>query len=1669
MRIIFTLLSLLCCIVISAQNIFNPLDTTARYNATAPLGSTNNPNPAKTGLQKWVSTSTNGVSTTFDASSYKAYFINAAGKRMAFRLKFPKSYSNPDSANKRYPVMMFFHGAGEPGCPDNGGIYNNEKQLLHGGKLFMDRVDNNEFDGFLFYPQAVVTVDCSNYWGTAYDAVLLATLDSLIKYTKVDIDRIFVNGLSDGGRTAWRFARTFPQRVARIAPSSMSAMTSSLSSMIHIPVWFASGGKDTNPSPEQSQETLTIFQNLGGDIKYTLYPDLGHSVWNQHWNEPGYVDFMNGTHKANPLVYFQHYEWCPNAAISAKMGLTPGFYSYEWEKDGVTIARSINGVNTILVAAAVQSFTGNEIIVKQYGSYRARFKRTSSAAFSVWSPKPAVLTTKGVTQTGPITVRGTQSKILPSPDGKTTVTLQLAPGFLNYQWYRVSDNVLVSSVDSFNAPVGTYHARYSEKFGCSTLFSPNFTVLGTSATPKPDAATNLVAVPLSEKSVQLTWENNPSPTINETGFEIYRGTTPGGPYTLIAITATDVLSYQDNNLTPGASYVYIVRAIAETGAAATSNEASSKTIKDATPPTAPLRLEYRGSNQNSVSIRWSASSDNVGVKRYDIFVNGINLYSTTGTSYTVRNLDSLTTYTFTVKAIDAAGNISAPSAQLVAFTHRQGLNFKYVQGSFTSLPNFSTLTAVKQGIVDSVNVGTKIRTQTDNYAILWQGYIFVPESSTYTFETNSDEGSRLYIDQDYSFSAVPLVNNDGIHTATSATGDITLTRGYHKIAVAYFERTGNETMELYWANTTGNLPRRRIADAYFTYANVASTPPLIAPGNLTVTTVDYKSIKIDWSDLSPNETGFELVRSLTSDGTYTPVNTLPANTTTFTNTGLISSTTYFYKIRAIGSENESPFTDYSPATTAAAPGTPVAPTELSADNISTSFISLSWLNNSTNETNLQVWKSTDNINFSLAATLAAKSNTYNDNTVVPFTQYYYYVMGINGNGNGEISNKLAVIAGNNVPVISAINNVFVKTDAVVSQNFTVNDPGDNVTVTIPNKPSFIELQSLGGSNYRIVVSPTVNNIGWFDYAISARDSKGAIATVPFRVSVAYKNTRSVYINFGSDTAPTPWNNWPGVRGANNTLSNLKDETNTNTPFAITTVNAWTDLTQLGHITGNNSGALPDSVLRSGIADSSAIPRQIRISGLNSSMRYNIVFAGSQNEGLNATTEYSVGLQKDTLVSRYNTNLTANINSLTPDINGQILINVRKIAGYNYLNALVIEEYSPAINLLNPINVYAEAADRTVVNVSWSDRTNNESIIDGYELVRAADSLFTNIQATISLPGNTTFYRNTGLNPNTKYWYRVRAKLLSSYSEYSNAATTITPANIVAVNFNVTVSNAAAPWNNTQSSPDVSESFSGLVNQSGIVSGISMRIEQQFNGEFTAGMNTGNNSGIVPDNVMLSNYWIDKTQLAQIRVSGLNHTRRYRFGFIGSSSPNGWYKDNYTATYSINGRTVYLNSWSNNSKIVYIGDVVPDEGGEVLLNFSTTQAAAYAFNAGVLIEDYTDVQGGSALNSVLDETSDTATSLPVEAILKQGRIYPNPFTDIINIDVYNSSTGNKISAEIYDLTGRSIYRKNFSNVSVGNNTLRIDDPSVNLNPGVYIMMVRINGKIYQTSKMVKPKL
>ena len=118
-----------------------------------------------------------------------------------------------------------------------------------------------------------------------------------------------------------------------------------------------------------------------------------------------------------------------------------------------------------------------------------------------------------------------------------------------------------------------------------------------------------------------------------------------------------------------------------------------------------------------------------------------------------------------------------------------GVRFEYYEGTWDSLPDFRTLKPVKEGVVADFLLTP--RGQDDLFSFKYEGYVLIPQSSVYVFYTGSDDGSRLWIDDHQ------VVNNDGLHGLAEKSGSMALAKGYHKIRVAFFERTGNENLVVY--------------------------------------------------------------------------------------------------------------------------------------------------------------------------------------------------------------------------------------------------------------------------------------------------------------------------------------------------------------------------------------------------------------------------------------------------------------------------------------------------------------------------------------------------------------------------------------------------------------------------------------------------------------------------------------------------------------------------------------------------------------------------------------------------------------------------------------------------------------------------------------------------------
>ncbi|KNY25374.1 carbohydrate-binding protein [Pseudobacteroides cellulosolvens] len=141
-----------------------------------------------------------------------------------------------------------------------------------------------------------------------------------------------------------------------------------------------------------------------------------------------------------------------------------------------------------------------------------------------------------------------------------------------------------------------------------------------------------------------------------------------------------------------------------------------------------------------------------------------------------------------------------------------GLDFKYYEGYWNDLTNFSNLSPVSQGVIDNF----KISSNRANYGYTFTGYVNIATSGYYTFYTKSDDGSRLYI------GSRLVVDNDGKHSAQEKSGSIYLAAGKHEIKVNYFNRDGEDVLEVRYSGQ--GITKQLIPDSALFRATASPTP-----------------------------------------------------------------------------------------------------------------------------------------------------------------------------------------------------------------------------------------------------------------------------------------------------------------------------------------------------------------------------------------------------------------------------------------------------------------------------------------------------------------------------------------------------------------------------------------------------------------------------------------------------------------------------------------------------------------------------------------------------------------------------------------------------------------------------------------------------------------------------
>ena len=181
-------------------------------------------------------------------------------------------------------------------------------------------------------------------------------------------------------------------------------------------------------------------------------------------------------------------------------------------------------------------------------------------------------------------------------------------------------------------------------------------------------------------------------------------------------------------------------------------------------------------------------------------------------------------------------------------------------------------------------------------------------------------------------------------------------------------------------------------------------PTPAAPSALAASPASASQINLAWSDNSSNETGFKVERSVSSAGPWGQIGTTAASS--YADTGLTGSTTYWYRVRAYNGAGDSPYSNSTSAATLASVTVPAAPSNLAASAASSSQINLSWLDNSTNETGFKVERAGSSTGpWTQIGTAGAGALSYIDKTgLAASTPYWYRVRAFNTAGDSSYSN-----------------------------------------------------------------------------------------------------------------------------------------------------------------------------------------------------------------------------------------------------------------------------------------------------------------------------------------------------------------------------------------------------------------------------------------------------------------------------------------------------------------------------------------------------------------------------------------------------------------------------------------------------------------------------------------
>lgn len=229
----------------------------------------------------------------------KKEFVLSEGKVLPYRILYPENYDK----SKKYPLLLFLHGAGERGK-------DNEKQLTHGAKLFITEENRKNFPAIIIFPQCPE----ESFWASTkidrttqpfkidfdYSAEAnwpLVAANELVKKLSneesIDKSRVYITGLSMGGMGTFESVYRYPDMYAAALPVCGGGDKVRYDKRItKTAFWVFHGAADVVVDVKLSREMVEKLKSLKTEVKYSEYAGVNHNSWDNAFAEKDYVSWM---------------------------------------------------------------------------------------------------------------------------------------------------------------------------------------------------------------------------------------------------------------------------------------------------------------------------------------------------------------------------------------------------------------------------------------------------------------------------------------------------------------------------------------------------------------------------------------------------------------------------------------------------------------------------------------------------------------------------------------------------------------------------------------------------------------------------------------------------------------------------------------------------------------------------------------------------------------------------------------------------------------------------------------------------------------------------------------------------------------------------------------------------------------------------------------------------------------------------------------------------------------------------------------------------------------------------------------------------------------------------------------------------------------------------------